>query len=171
VRENFLNQGYLSALDFFCIIIWKSNRAKSKIAKKLLAQKQGEENLDEVVRDLTAGLAHQTNPKEKMRYLLEDWKFRLPMASAILSTLYPEDFTIYDVRVCGILGNFNNLGNCIDFDKLWCGYLKFKTAIVEATPDELNLRDKDRYLWGKSFYEQLKKDIENEFINHEPDLE
>jgi hypothetical protein len=104
-----------------------------------------------------------------MRYLFEDWKFRLPMASAILSILYPEQFTIYDVRVCGTLGNFHNLGNLVDFDKLWCGYLNFKAAVKDATPSELNLRDRDRYLWGKSFYEQLKKDIQNEFVNQEPD--
>ena len=41
-------------------------------------------------------------------------------------------------------------------------YQAFKRAVEGAAPDELNLRDKDRYLWGKSFCKQLMKDVENE---------
>lgn len=33
VRANFKANGHLNSFDFFCIIIWKANRAKSKIAK------------------------------------------------------------------------------------------------------------------------------------------
>ena len=54
VRSKFLNQGYLSAFDFFCIIIWKANRAKTKIAQRLM--KKGYSNLEEAVRGLTEEL-------------------------------------------------------------------------------------------------------------------
>jgi hypothetical protein len=37
VRSRFHKQGYLSAEDFFCIVIWKANRAKSKVAARLLS--------------------------------------------------------------------------------------------------------------------------------------
>ena len=160
VQLRFAQEGQLSAADFFCIVIWKANRAKSKIAKRLL---RNHENLDTAVQSLTAGLAQQPNAKDKMRYLLGDWDFRLPTASAILAILYPNDFTIYDVRVCDILGGFHSLNNRVTFENLWREYQAFKRAVELSAPSELNLRDKDRYLWGKSFYKQLMKDIGNEF--------
>lgn len=42
------------------------------------------------------------------------------------------------------------------------GYSKYITAVGKAAPG-LSLRDKDRSLWGKSFYEQLSREIENKF--------
>ncbi len=50
VKDFFLQNGYLNTFDFFCIIIWKANRAKSKIANRLL---KFNPNLDESVKDLT----------------------------------------------------------------------------------------------------------------------
>ena len=160
VQPRFVQKGQLSVADFFCIVIWKANRAKSKIAERLL-QKYG--NLETAIQSLTSGLSQKPNAEDKLRYLMEEGGFRLPMASAILSILYPNDFTIYDVRVCGILGGFYNLGNRVNSENLWHEYQAFKRAVEEAAPGELNLRDKDRYLWGKSFYKQLMKDVENEF--------
>ena len=160
VQPRFAQNKQLSVADFFCIVIWKANRAKSKIAERLL-QKYG--NLETAIQSLTSGLSQKPNAEDKLRYLMEEGGFRLPMASAILSILYPNDFTIYDVRVCGILGEFHNLGNRVNFKNLWHEYQAFKRAVEEAAPGELNLRDKDRYLWGKSFYKQLMKDVENEF--------
>jgi hypothetical protein len=56
VRPNFLRMGFLSASEFFCIVIWKANRAKSKIAKKLLRHSACK-SLDESVRKLTPAYA------------------------------------------------------------------------------------------------------------------
>jgi hypothetical protein len=161
VRYRFAEQGYLSAFDFFCIVIWKANRAKSKIAKKLLAH--GYESLGAVVHALTAGLAEQSTAKDRLRYLWERWEFYLPTASAILTVLYPDEFTIYDVRVCDELDEFHSLRNLGDFENLWRGYQAFKRAVEESAPGDLSLRDKDRYLWGRSFYKQLERDIEQGF--------
>lgn len=101
--------------------------------------------------------------KDRLRWLWEDWEFRLPMASAILAMLYPDEFTIYDVRVCDTLGRFHNLNNLVNFENLWCDYQAFKHAVEESAPGDLTLRDKDRYLWGKSFYEQLMRDLDKGF--------
>lgn len=161
VRSRFLSEGYLNAFDFFCIIIWKANRAKTKIAKRL--KKKGYNNLDEAVRALTTELALQKSDKERLRCLIQSWGFLLPMASAILTVLYPEEFTIYDVRVCDSLGDCHRLSNVTDFEKLWKDYIDFKNKVSLAVDDELSLRDKDRYLWGKSFYEQLSNDVQNVF--------
>jgi len=161
VRPRLLAQGYLSAADFFCIVIWKANRAKSKLARKLLDS--GYEDLDSAVGEMTAGIASKKRAKDKLWYLITQWRFRLPMASAILAVLYPDDFTVYDRRVCGQLDRFYNLASITRFERLWQGYRTFQLAVEEATPDGLSLRDKDRYLWGKSFYEQLIGDIEKGF--------
>src|SRR5271168_4753043 len=105
VHRRFAEQGFLGAFDFFCIVIWKANRAKTKVAKRLLGNTQ--RTLDEVVVELTKAIAAKETPKEKMRLLMfGDIRFRLPMASAILTVLYPDEFTVYDYRVCDTLNGF-----------------------------------------------------------------
>ena len=81
----------------------------------------------------------------------------MPTASAILTVLYPDEFTIYDIRVCQILKDFHNLVNLSKFERVWAGYQAFKSKVQEAAPPHLSLRDKDRYLWGQSFHEQLTR--------------
>ena len=163
VQPRFLEQGYLSAFDFFCIVIWKANRAKSKIAKRLLSKKHAD--LDSAVYELTTKLSQQVTAKDKLAYLWlrGNWGFLLPMASAVLTVLYPEEFTVYDSRVCDMLDDFHNLTNITNIDNLWDRYQKFKAKVEEVAPKDLNLRDKDRYLWGKSFHDQLLIDIQKHF--------
>jgi hypothetical protein len=161
VGPRFRACGRLDAFDLFSIIIWKANRAKSRIARKLLESGAG--SLDEVAALLTQGLAGLPGPKERLRYLWKDWGLRLPMASAILTVLYPDEFTIYDTRVCGTVGGFHSTGDSGDFDWLWDEYVEFRAAVEQAAPKGLCLRDKDRYLWGKSFRDQLRRDLEREF--------
>ncbi|HEY3116737.1 MAG TPA: hypothetical protein VGK54_08350 [Chloroflexota bacterium] len=160
VGPRFHQQGHLSALDFFSIVIWKANRAKSRIAANLLTS--GHADLDSAVYELTQGIANEGTPKDRLRYVLQQWGFKLPITSALLTVLYPKDFTVYDMRVRGVLG-FRQLENIRDFDNLWRGYEEFKQAVMEAVPERTTLRDADRYLWGKSFYQQLVADIERRF--------
>lgn len=162
VQKRFADQGFINAYDFFCIIIWKANRAKTNIAARLLKHSQFK-SLDEAVYALTSGISKQSSSKERLQYLLEEWGFLLPMASAILTVLYPEEFTVYDVRVCDELGDFHKLNNLSKFEIIWNGYLTYKQRLEEMTPDGLSLRDRDRYLWGKSFSKQLENDIKNRF--------
>jgi len=162
VHQRFAKQGYLTAFDFFCIVIWKANRAKSKVAKRLLGHT--ERTLDEVVIELTAGIAAQEMMKDKMGMLMfGNIRFRLPMASAILTVLYPDEFTVYDYRVCNMIGGFRNISNLTNIDKLWEAYIAYKNSVISNSPSRLSLRDMDRYLWGKSFREQLATDIASGF--------
>jgi len=161
VSRRFSDLGYLTAFDFFCIIIWKANRSKSIIAKRLLAREYP--NLDVAVVALTKSLANAVDDKARMKALIVDWGFRLPMASAILTVLYPDSFTLYDWRVCEAIGEFSNLRDKTNFDSLWKDYEAFLAAVNKATPAEFSLRDKDRWLWGNSFCQQLKKDIAEKF--------
>jgi hypothetical protein len=160
VRDNFQNNGYLTAFEFFCIIIWKANRAKTKIAQRLLKYNP---DLEQSVKDLTGKIFSASDDKERLKVLIVDYKFRLPMSSAILSLLYPRNFTVYDIRVCDSLKSFKGLDNVTNFEKLWLSYKGYISNVKEYEPQNLSLRDKDRFLWGKSFYEQLNNDLINRF--------
>lgn len=104
ISTRFKNQGFLNAYDFFFIIIWKVNRAKSKIAK-LLLKHSGTTNLDEAVISLTSSISKAANHKERLRLVMKEWKIPLSTSTAILTALYPGYFTVYDVRVCEELGD------------------------------------------------------------------
>jgi hypothetical protein len=88
-----------------------------------------------------------------------------------LTVLYPDEFTVYDVRVCEVLGGFKDIQYKTKFESLWQGYCKYIDRVKSETPSELNLRDKDRWLWGKSFARQLKTDISEAFRRSEDDTE
>jgi len=172
VRANFERDGKLNAFDFFCIIVWKADRAKSKIAKKLL-EKDGQrrKDLDAIVGDMTKSLAETDSEKEKMRILIEKWGIRLPIASAILSVLWPDKFTVYDVRVCEQLGgDYKAIPDKARFEDLWNRYNRYIDAERNIVPEVAILRDKDRVLWAKSFEKQLNKDIAMLFQKEESAL-
>jgi hypothetical protein len=160
VHETFHKNGCIDASDFFCIIIWKANRAKSKIANKLY---KVEPNLELCCKQLTQRLFQSKSHKDRLKLLVNNYKFRLPMSSAILSIFYPDDFSVYDVRVCETLPQFSNLVYTTNFENLWVGYSNYIKAVKDFHPIELSLVDKDHLMWGKSFYDQLKKNISSNF--------
>lgn len=162
VRKKFLQDGHINAFDFFCIIIWKANRAKTKIAQRLMNRNK---NLEESVRELTSAIFSASENKMKLEVLICDYGFRLPMASAILSLLYPDDFTVYDIRVCDTFPDFKTIDNISNFDTKWARYLEYLESVRTYQDSHLSLRDKDRFLWGKSFHEQLTDDIKRSFKN------
>jgi hypothetical protein len=164
VGPTFRKAGSLSAFDFFIIVIWKSNRAKSKVAKRLFKHDpHNRKDLTAIVPDLGMAIFQAADHQARLKLLMVTWGFRLPMASAILTVLYPDDFTIYDVRICWQLGGFGNIPSKKPFSKLWEAYQDFIDALRKATPEDLSLRDKDRWLWGKSFVDQLNADIARGF--------
>ena len=164
VHNRFHAEQSLSAFDFFSIVVWKANRAKSKIAHRLLNNPGVHgDDLDAIVRTLTAQLYAAPDPKSRLRILFCDWGFALPMATAILTVLWPDDFTIYDTRVCEQLGGFHNLSYGTNFDRVWEGYEAFIASVRRETPQGLSLRDQDHYLFGKSTASQLHSDIERIF--------
>lgn len=161
VSQRYSSKKALSAFDFFCIVIWKSNRAKSKVASRLLAQDYPDLNV--AVGALVQEIAKAGDAKARLAVLIDKWGFRLPMASAILTVLYPEEFTVYDVRVCNVLGDFKDAQHKTKFDTLWNRYTEYVERVKREVPEKESLRDKDRYLWGKSFEAQLKDDIADLF--------
>lgn len=150
LKGNFQKRGYLTPEEFFCIVIWKANRAKGKIKVKLLRHRI---SLEQNVKKLTNEIFKASDNKEKLKILLDGWKFNLPMATAILMVLYPKDFTVYDIRVRKELGIEDFAGRKNQIERY---FSEFLPMVKEKVKGE-SLRDKDRYLWGKSFYEDLIK--------------
>jgi len=163
VGPRFREKGWLSAFDFFSIVIWKSNRSKSYIAKKIL--RIGKlRDLDAASKQLTSEIAVAGSEEARFRVLFKAWEMPLPMTSAILTVLYPDDFTVYDTRVCSQLGDFEWISNRSKFETVWHGYCDFVSAVKARVPKIVPLRDKDRYLFGLSLKDQLEHDIRNGFV-------
>jgi hypothetical protein len=169
VSNSYKRSNQLSAFDFFCIIIWKANRSKSKVAKRLLAR--GHRDLQSAVDSLMTTIANANGNKERLSALVEGWGFGLPMASAILTVLYPDDFTVYDVRVCDVLGDFKDAQYKTRYEDLWGRYSAYVARVRESVPEVQGLRDKDRCLWGQSFATQLRRDIDRKFGSAADDSE
>ena len=149
VTTAFQGRGYLTAEEFFSIVIWKANRAKSRIKQKLLAHNK---DLATIVKTLTQEIHDAPNDQERLSLFLTKWRFPLPMASAILAVLYPDRFTVYDVRAREQLEIKDFAGRKNEVDHYFTDFLPKVTGITHAR----TLRDKDRYLWGKSVYEDLR---------------
>ena len=164
VRAHFFRDRKLNAFDLFSIIIWKANRAKSLLARRLV-RKCG--SLEAAAEQFTTELFDAPTAEARLLVAMGGWGFYLPMATAILSVLWPDEFTVYDVRVCNELGKFHSLGN-VKADRVWDGYCEYRDAVNRAVAGHLVLRDKDRYLWGRSAARQLVQDIVNGFPAAEP---
>jgi len=150
VRGNFEKRGFLTPEEFFCIIIWKSNRAKTAIKRKLL---KFNSDLRKAVKNLSSEIFNEKSNDKKLEILLNNWKFQLPVASAILTILYPDDFSVYDIRVRNELGIKDFCGSKDQIEKYFSEFL----PRVDSLKRIKKLRDKDRYLWAKSFYKDLEK--------------
>ncbi len=156
VGPRFRQTGRLDALDLYAILHWKAPRAKTKHLARLQGSSR---NVDDMARELAADITKATSNKAKLEMLLsEPWEFRLPTASAILTVLYPNDFTVYDRRVAKELGDdFVGLHH-LRAKKVWPRYEAFLAAVRAAMPQP-TLRDADRYLWGRSLYRDLSMQI------------
>lgn len=160
VGPRFRRDGSLGAYDLFFIVRWKANRAITKVAKSLLAV--GKTDLETIARTLTRQVAEATTSRERFMVVSDRWRMRLPMASAILTVMYPEDFTVYDVRACAMLGGFGTLAMRTNVESRWSGYLEFKDAVEHRAPAHLSLRDKDRHLWALSRHRGLEAMLERD---------
>jgi hypothetical protein len=156
VGPGFAETGTISPADFYMIIIWKANRAKSRIRKRL-DQKAG--GFSAAVSTIAQRLSATPGARERLETLMVGFGFFLPMATAILTVLYPKEFSVYDVRVCQQLRDFEKLAQLQFSDRLWEEYQRYLSAVDAEAPNEFSLRDKDRYLWGRSFFEGVENDL------------
>ncbi len=155
IYKFFHKEHYLIPEHFFSIIIWKRNASKTIIKRGLLT---GGLSLDTAIQNLTEEI-FKANKKEKLNILLKRKGFQLAIASALLTVLYPDDFTIYDIRVRGQL-NYPDITYTEDnVEKYFNEYLPqvLKRGREITQNPTLSLRDCDRVLWAKSWYEDLQK--------------
>jgi hypothetical protein len=160
LSKKYHKDGYLNAEDFFCILIWKANRAKSNHAKRLLHLNPNQD-LETICINLTTKLFELDNDEERFNLLKsENYQFRLPTISAIMAVYNPNEFSIYDYRACDVLKEYG-----LDFNTVnnWKQYNKYNNAVKNNVIQYENLRDKDRYLWGRSFYNELVAGIKKGF--------
>ncbi len=108
-------------------------------------------SLEPVIKKISEQIHDEKDYKKKLKILIDQWKFRLPMASAILTVLYPEDFSVYDYRVIEQLGMNDFTGRKNQIESYFSEFL----PKVQEYGLGKSLRDKDKYLWGKSFYNGL----------------
>jgi len=157
VSGRFARTRKISPEDFYMIIIWKANRAKTRIRNRLSKHENG---FAGAVEELVASLEKCTQPMEKIEILMKEWGFRLPMVTAILTVLYPDEFSIYDVRICEQLGEFSELADRHYSESLWEEYQSYLKLVRSSAPRGLSQRDKDRFLSGLSFYESVVRDLQ-----------
>jgi hypothetical protein len=149
VGPRFRRRGQLQPVDLYFILAWKSSRAKNT-SKNRLVKKAG--TFQNATSAISKALGGANSDEERLRILMDGWDFRLPTATAVLSVLYPESFTVYDVRVCSELGRFGELAKRRFSPRLWAHYQQFVKAVEAAVAKPMSLRDKDRYLWAKSVH-------------------
>jgi hypothetical protein len=156
VGPRFRASGSLQPVDLWMIFIWKANRAKTKIKRRLEKVPRAQRSFAAATKQIADEVFNAEEHSERLRILVAEWGFQLPMASAILTILYPDDFSVYDYRV----RETARIPKCSStrFPLLWTQYEQYLAAVREATPGELSLRDKDRYLWKKSLLTQALKD-------------
>ncbi len=155
IHKFFHKEHYLKPEHFFSIIIWKRNASKTIIKRGLLSSGL---SLDVAVRNLTEEI-FKAGKKEKLNILIQRKGFQLAIASALLTVLYPDDFTVYDVRVRGQL-NYPDItytnGNAEKYFNDYLPQVLKKGREITQNPT-LSLRDCDRVLWAKSWHEDLQK--------------
>jgi len=143
----------LDAADFYMMLVWKANRAKNYHRERL--KRISGKSFKNAISMIASGLRDRSEVADRLELLMSEWGFALPTATAILTLLYPEEFTVYDVVVCKELGWIYR--PYLSYSpKLWSYYLAYKQAVIEATPAGLSLRDKDRFLIGRAY----RKDVE-----------
>jgi hypothetical protein len=156
VGPRFRETGALEPADFYTLLIWKAERVKNHHKKRLTGIAG---SFETAVRQIASELHNNSTDKHRLELLLEKWWFSLPTATAILTILYPDTFTVYDWRVCDEVGiDYEPWCSRSFSDALWSHYELFKQAVINQTPAHLSLRDKDRFLIGRSTRKSIEQD-------------
>lgn len=157
VGRNFRDTGILDSADFYTILIWKAERAKNQHKKRLKRIVGG--SLQDAVSRIASELREAPDGKDRLKALMDGWGFVLPTATAILTFLYPNEFTVFDWRVCDEV-KFPYEPWCSRgfSESLWDHYQRFKQTVIDQTPAQLSLRRKDRFLIGRSTRKSVEQD-------------
>ena len=147
VRKNFNKNGCLTPEEFFAIVIWKRNASKTQIIR-------GFKNSSQSISSITKEVYKSDKKMETLRKIKG---VGIAIASAILTVLYPDDFTVIDYRVLNSLKNkgVKIFGKPTEKIKDYNEYVKI--CKKESKRLGISLRNFDRTLWAENFYEELKR--------------
>jgi len=155
VRPAFKKNKHLTVEQFFAIIIWKRNASKTHIKERIL-NGQPVSMLPKIIEKITRSIYNAPTKEKKLQVILDSSiGIRLSIASAILTILYPDDFSVYDYRVRGKDKDISSFPT----EKLISVYFGEYISKVKNSEPHLSLRDCDRALWAKSWHEDLQKFI------------
>jgi hypothetical protein len=160
VARRFHETGQLDPADFYMMLIWKSDRAKNRHRERLkrLSQEHGGDGtFADAVSRISKAIHEGPSDKDRLKILMTDWEFYTPTATAILTLLYPNQFTVYDWRVKEQVKPKRDLAQRSFNNGFWEEYQVFIELVRSAAPSALrdDLRGCDRYLSGKSYREEL----------------
>ncbi len=149
VHKNFQKHEYLTPEEFFAIIIWKSNRAKTNV-------RSGIKKSGKTIKSITSNIFQAKTFEQKLDILTSIPGLGLPIASAILTVCYPDDFTVVDYRAQVSLKKFGEAveGNPAANTPAYLDYLDKCKKLSHRF--NVSLRDFDRMLWAKDFYDGTK---------------
>lgn len=149
VSARFANEQTLTPFDFFAIIVWKSNRNKTRVKKGLKTAKKTVENLMREV-------AQASSPLQKMKLLTDIEGIGISVASAILAVCYPLQFTVLDYRAWDTLSNWDLDELAATIPATPVSYLEYCEVCRRlAARNGVSLRELDRALWAKSWSKDL----------------
>lgn len=144
VTRKFEKEGTLNSFDFYAIVVWKANRAKTKVLMGLKTKGLSPNKIMSRVHDISSD-------REKMKFLADIPGIGTPIASAILTVCYPNRFTVIDYRAWETLLDFGYVLSKTmptDIDGYFYKYLPVCKNL--ANDMKLSLRELDLVLWGRS---------------------
>jgi hypothetical protein len=152
----FTTTGQLDPEALYLILDWKASRARTRHLRRLTSIAG---SFVAAAQEIAADLHMAAGPQQQLGILLTKWGFRLPTATAILTVLYPNTFSIYDVRVCHALNKFRGLDTRRWSTEVWEHYQQFIVAVRDEAAAGLTLRDCDRWLWGRDKQRVMKGEL------------
>jgi len=145
VNKNFHENKYLTSEEFLAIIIWKRNASKTKVV-------EGVNTSDKSIRVITSKIYESPSREMKLEILLGIKNIGIAIASAILTVLYDQEFTVFDARARNSLQaiGVQIKGSPDNKPEDYFSYVDL--CKKQAEKYKLSLRDFDRCLWAMNFY-------------------
>jgi thermostable 8-oxoguanine DNA glycosylase len=128
--------------------MWKTARAKKHYLKNI-----------ETVTSITKEAFKLTDDKSKIIKLCELKGVSVPVASAILTVIYPKSYGVIDIRCLQML---NQLGYTFSYITMPNNYIKYLHTIREiAKENNITPREVDKILFAMHREELMKKQYKN----------
>lgn len=145
VKNNFHKNKCLTSEEFLAIIIWKRNASKTKVIKGVNASGRS-------IRTITNEIYNTPSRDKKLQLLTEIKHIGPALASAVLTVLYDNEFTVIDYRVENSL-KFIGVKITGSPDTNADDYFAYVDICKKlAKKYNLSLRELDMALWARDFY-------------------